>query len=159
MGKVFGQCQLSHFEFLITVVVHPAGIVGGTVWSKVETIFLLPTLWFFCWQVMHAVALVTCRHSTSDVHNTFPISLSFTLYKVRFYLGAFTCISICISVRPTLDLFLRISTCLRWEDVKESLLLILLEDLVVGAGYQLQVCFFHTREELCLLSAVALVLF
>lgn len=108
---------------------------------------------------MHAVALVTCRHSTSDVHNTFPISLSFTLYKVRFYLGAFTCISICISVRPTLDLFLRISTCLRWEDVKESLLLILLEDLVVGAGYQLQVCFFHTREELCLLSAVALVLF
>lgn len=44
MGKVVGQCQLSHFEFLITVVVRPTGIIRGTVWSKVEAIFLLPKL-------------------------------------------------------------------------------------------------------------------
>lgn len=102
---------------------------------------------------VHAVALVTCRHSASDVHNTFPISLTFTLHKLSSYLGAFTCVSACVSVRPILNLFLTISTCLRWEDVKGFLLLILLEELVVGAGYHLQVCFFRTWEELYLLSA------
>lgn len=160
VGRVVGQCQL--FEFLISVVVHPAGIIRETAWSKVETVFLLPNLRVFSWQVTHAVALIMCRHSFSDAHNTFPISLSFTLYKVCSYLGAFTCISVCISVRPILNLFLTISTCLRmlrWEDVKGFLLLILLEDLVAGTGYRLQVCFSHTREELCLLSAVALALF
>ena len=40
-----------------------------------------------------------------------------------------------------------------------SLLLILIEDLGVGDRYRLHACFFHTREELCLLSTVALALF
>lgn len=41
----------------------------------------------------------------------------------------------------------------------ESLLLILIEDLEVGAGYHLDACVFHTKEELCLLSTVALARF
>lgn len=118
VGKVVGWCQLSHFEFLKTVVVHPAGIIRGTVWSKVETKFLLPMLRFFFSDKSYM--LWPGSHSTSDVHNTFPISLSFSIYKVSSYLGAFTFISICISVRPILNLFLTISTCLRWEDVKGS---------------------------------------
>lgn len=40
-----------------------------------------------------------------------------------------------------------------------SLLLILSEDLGVGAGYHLHSCFFHAREELLLLTTVALALF
>lgn len=35
-------------------------------------------------------------------------------------------------------------------------LLIFIEDLWVGAGCCFHACFFHTREELCLLSRVAL---
>lgn len=38
-----------------------------------------------------------------------------------------------------------------------SLLLIFIDDL--GVGYCLHACFFHTGEELCLLSTVALALF